>query len=209
MSLLAAALFPKAKREVLSLLFSSPDRDFHIREVARTSSLAVGQTQRELHKLERAGVLVRSERGQLVLYRANPSCPIFKELRGIVTKVLATVPSLTKALSSLADEVELAFVYGSVARGEDTSESDIDLMVIGDVKFSAVVAAIRSAQEDLERPVNPTVYPVREWLEKLNEGHHFLTTVASSEKLYIIGDDDVLEELREQRLDSTPSDVEK
>jgi predicted nucleotidyltransferase len=208
MSLIATALFPKTKRGVLALLFGHPGREFHIREVARSHGLAVPQTRRELQKLESAGLLVRRESGQMILYRANEASPIYDELRRIVMKVLGIGPVLARALAPLAGGIDCAFVYGSVARGEDTSESDIDLMVIGEVTFSQVAAAVRSAQDRLERPVNPTVYPRAEWAEKVGNGHHFIATVSKEEKLYIIGSDDVLEELRGERLDSAPRDVE-
>lgn len=100
---------------------------------------------------------------------------------------------LQDALAPLGNKINVAFVYGSIARLRETPESDIDLMVIGKVDFSSVVATLSEAQKILNREINPTVYSVREFLTKM--GGTFLTTILAGRKLFIIGDENDLREL--------------
>lgn len=107
---------------------------------------------------------------------------------------------LREALNTLEDRITTAFIYGSLAKGMERADSDVDVLVVGDVPFSEVVDALASAQESLGREVNPSVYPVEEFMTKVSEGHHFLTSLAGESKIFLIGDEDVFEGLVEKRL---------
>jgi predicted nucleotidyltransferase len=100
---------------------------------------------------------------------------------------------LVAALAPLQNKINLAFVYGSVARSRETESSDVDLMVVGHVDFGDVVENLAGAQKILNREINPTVYSVKEFRKKVRE--NFLKTVLSDKKLFIIGDEDDLREL--------------
>ena len=186
---LASSLFPKSRRAVLGLLLSHPDRAFYLRQIVGITGLGVGHIQRELRRLAEAGIIRRFEQGRHVYFQADETCPIHDELRGIVIKTMGVAEALGSALMPLRDGIRVAFIYGSVARGEESSASDLDLMVVGDVTFAEVVDAISPVEQRIRRPVSPTVYPSQEFAAKLGDGHHFLTKVAEGDKLMLIGDD--------------------
>lgn len=192
---MAVALFPQTRRALLGLLYGLPDRAFYLREIAAKVGSGMGQVQRELGRLTRAGILRRFEQGRHVFYQADRRCPAFEELRGLIVKTVAGADHLRHALKELKDRIGVAFVFGSVARGEDRAESDLDLLVAGDVSLQEVVTAIAPVQRALQREINPIVYPPDELRSKLEGGHHFLTTVLAGEKIFLIGSQDELGEL--------------
>ena len=195
---LASTLFPKSRRAVLGLLLSHTDQAFYLREIAEITGLGLGHLQRELDRLEKSGIIHRFKRGRHVFFQANPACPIFDELRGIVIKTMGVAESLRQVLLPLRERICLAFIFGSVARRQENSASDVDLMVVGDVSLAEVVDVIRGIEQDVGRPVNPTVYPREEIAAKLAAGHHFVTRVVEGEKLMLIGDEDDLKALSGQ-----------
>lgn len=196
----SAALFGKTKRAILALLFGHTDEAYYVREISRVAEVGLGAAQRELKRLSDAGIVRRTVRGHQVYYQANPDCPVFPELRGLVMKTAGGPDVLQAALAPLADRIRVACIYGSLATGAVQRGSDVDLLVVGDVAFGEIVAALGAAQEKLGREVNPTVYPLAEFQQKLAEGHHFLTRVVRGPKVFVIGDAHELARLAEQRL---------
>jgi predicted nucleotidyltransferase len=160
----------------------------------------MGAVQRELMKLTAAGIIRRESRGNQVYYQANPNCPVYSELKGLVLKTLGAGDVLRAGLAPLAERIELAFVFGSVAGGREGRESDVDLLVVGKVTFAEVVAAVGSAQKTLGREINPAVYPVKEFGAKAGAGHYFLKRVLQGPRLWIIGGEGELARLAPQRL---------
>jgi len=199
---LTTALFPKSRRVVLGLLFSHPDEAFYLREIARKTGLGTGHLQRELNRLNSAGIIRRFKRGRHVYFEANRDCPIYGDLRGIVRRTLGTPLLMREALSPLSARIRFAFIFGSVARGDENADSDIDLLILGDVSLAEIVPVIRGPEQTLGRPVNPIIYPVAEFTSRLAEGHHFVSKVAQSDKLMLIGTEDEFRALSEQSLDS-------
>ena len=124
---------------------------------------------------------------------------MFAELKSLLMKTAGLTDVLRTALAPLADHIDVAFVHGSIARGNERQGSDVDMMVVGDALFADVVAAIGPAQEQLQREVNPTVYPPAEFQMKLAAGHHFLKRVMAGNKVFLIGDERGLERLAEER----------
>ena len=192
---MANALFPRTRQAVLGLLFGHPDRSFYLREIAASVGGGLGQVQRELKQLSDAGIIRRFSQGQHVYFQADSGCPVFEELRGLVTKTVGAAGALSTALELLADKIAVAFVHGSVARGQQQVRSDIDLFIVGDVSFREVTMALRDAETDLRREINPTVYPPAELQNKLAAGNHFLRTVMKAEKIFVIGGEDELGKL--------------
>lgn len=188
------ALLPKTRRAILGLLFRNPTEAFYEREIMRAIDGGRGAVQRELANLTRFGLVRRDVRGDRVYYGANEECPIFPELRGLILKTVGLVDVLRAALEGVHG-VRLAFVYGSFARGEAGPESDVDLIVVGDVTFAHISRALRTAHDRLGRVMNPTVYSVGEFREKLADRHPFLRRVLSGGKLFVVGDAHVLAEL--------------
>lgn len=202
----ATLLFGLTRRRLLAWLLGHPDSSFYLRQLARQAGTAVGATKRELELLTAAGIVTRTVDGRQVYFQANRACPIFPELQSLFAKTAGLTDVIRTALEPLADHVYVAFIFGSAARGELRTGSDIDLMVVGTATFEQVVEAIADAQVRLGREINPTVYPTAEFTDKLSAGHHFLTRVLDEARLYVIGGDDELGRLGAQRLGDQPLD---
>jgi len=155
---------------------------------------------RELARLEKMGVLTSSSEGRQKYYQANPRCPLFPELKALVVKTAGVGGVLRSALEASGERIVVAFIFGSFARGGQGRDSDIDLMVVGDVAFGEVVSALAGAQAALGREINPTVYGADELRAKLKADHHFLKTIMGEKKVFLIGDEHELARLAEERL---------
>jgi uncharacterized protein len=199
-STLGTALFGKIRRAVLSLLYARADEEFYIRYILRTVGAGHGSVQRELKRLAEAGILRRTARGRQVYYQANPDSPIFPELKSLIVKTAGIGDILLNALAPLAERIKIAFIFGSIAKGEETRRSDIDLLIIGDVSFMDVVTSLQAAQKTTGREINPTVYPFKEFESKIETNQHFLATILDEPKLFLIGDENELSRLAKRRL---------
>jgi predicted nucleotidyltransferase len=188
-------LFPDVRKKVLGLLLSSPDERWYLRDIERRLGLAIGTIRRELTGLTNAGIVVKSKDGNRTYYQANIDCPFFPELSGLLRKTAGVVDVLCEAMRALSKKIKAAFIYGSFATDSAKTSSDVDLMVIGSCRFSEVVNAIGQAQDKLGREVNPSVYPVDEFREKVKAEHHFLRTVLREPKIFVIGGEDELARL--------------
>jgi predicted nucleotidyltransferase len=184
---LASLLFGAYRLGVLALLLLRPEESVHLREIARLTGKVPGTLLREVNALAAAGVLVRKRVGNQVHFQANPDCPIFEDLRNILKKTVGVADVLRDALAPLAGTIRTAFVYGSIARGDERAGSDIDVMIVGEVKFAEVVTALVPAQALLRREVNPNVYPALEFRKKAAAGDPFLKRVLADRKIFIIG----------------------
>lgn len=185
-------LFGRTRQALLGVLYSRTDEE-HLQEgLIQSAGLGRGTVQRELEYLARAGVVRRLVRGRQVYFQANPESPIFAELRGIVVKTTGVADVLRGALARLSERISVAFIYGSVAKGAERRDSDVDVMVIGDASFAQVAEALGQAQKTLGREVNPSVYAAADFRAKLKAKHHFLRTVLSARKIFLVGDEDEL-----------------
>lgn len=195
------ALYGRTRQAVLRLFFGRPDRRFLQKEVIQHIGLGSGTVQRELKRLWKAEILIRSVEGRQTYFQANRQSPIFEELRGLVRKTFGLTHVIQEALAPIAKRIDLAFIFGSVATGTEKSSSDVDLMVVSDaVSLSDLVPAIRRAEDELGREVNPSSYSVEEFRRKLAEGQNFLATVVRGPKIFVIGDEDELRRLAEKWL---------
>jgi predicted nucleotidyltransferase len=190
---LADALFSKTKQRVLGLLFSDPGRSFYVSEIVSRARGGTGTVLRELARLEKSGLVSVKHVGNQRHYQANPSSPLFDELRSIVEKTVGVVGPLAIALRPLAPRIVAAFVYGSVARRSDTSRSDIDLMILSDqLTYGDVYPVLEAVGSTLGRPVNPTVYTTSEFRKRRAARNAFLTKVLGLPKLWIVGSENEL-----------------
>ena len=208
---LAFTLFGQTRQQVLALFFSRPDDTYYLREVARRTGGALGAVQRELSVLVVAGILTRTPKGQQVDYQANRQCPVFEELRSIVTKTTGLVAPLRGALLALADRIEVAFVFGSMASTGGNRDSDVDLFVIGRTTLSDVVDALAEIESLVGREVNAVVQSRAEFVRRVTANDHFASRVMRESKLFVIGGDDVLGGLAAERVargthDESPGD---
>jgi predicted nucleotidyltransferase len=185
---LASLLFGTYRRDALALLLLHPQDALHVREIGRITGKPPGTILRELNRLADAGVIIRRPVGNQVQFQANAACPIYEDLRNILKKTAAIADVLREAMEPLADRINAAFVYGSVARGDERSGSDLDVMILGEAKFAEVVHALAAAQETLRREINPNLYPIREFRAKVAAGDPFLKRVLADKKIFLIGD---------------------
>lgn len=190
---LIALLLPEYRRRVLGLLLLHPDTQLHGREIARRTGLPAGTITRELGKLTSVGLLQREKRGNQQLYRANKSCPVFAELASILRKTSGVADVLATALAPVADKIDVAFIYGSVARGKETAGSDIDLMLVGQLGFDEAVQLLWPLQAELGREINPQVLGRQEFAARAQEA--FMRDVLSKPKIFVMGSDDELAKL--------------
>ena len=191
---LPSLLFPEYRRRVLGLLLLRPDEALHGREIARRTGLPAGTITRELGKLAQAGLLKREKRGNQQIYSADTSAPIFSELASILRKTSGLADVLAQALTPAANQLQVAFVFGSVAQRRETGGSDIDVMLIGDLGFRQAVELLHPTQSVLGRDVNPKVFTADEFIAKVPT-EPFLADVLAKPKLFLIGNAHVLEEL--------------
>ncbi|MCY1529626.1 hypothetical protein D9M68_647830 [compost metagenome] len=183
-------LFGLQRQRVLSWLLLHPEQALHVRELARLTGTHPGSLHRELARLAEVGLLLRSQQGNQVLYQANRQCPVFEELAGLFRKTSGVVDVLRAALTPLATLIDFAFVFGSMARGEEHAHSDVDVMVIGSAGFVDLVRALNPCQEQLGREVNPVLYGTEEFRRKLAEGDPFIRELINRPRLFIQGVED-------------------
>lgn len=190
----ADALFSGLQQRLLAVLFGQPDRSFYGNELLRLTGTGRGALQRELEKLVSADLVTVTPVGNQKHYQANAAAPIFAELRGIVMKTLGLADVLRTALNAVADRIELAFVFGSVAKGTDTATSDIDLMVVTEtLTYADLFEGLAAAEQVLGRKVNPTLYTSAALAEKVRTENNFVLRVLSQPKIFLIkGAEDAL-----------------
>jgi predicted nucleotidyltransferase len=190
---LADALFSATQQRVLARFFGHPERSYYANELISATGGGSGAIQREIAKLERSGLIVAERRGSQKHYKANTDSPLFQELRGIVLKTIGLAGPLREALEPHTDKIKAAFVYGSVAKREDTASSDIDLMIVSDeLDFATLVKSLISLEEKLEREVNPNVFTSDEFSRRRGEPDGFISRVLDQPKLWIVGSEDDL-----------------
>ncbi len=180
-------LFGVQRQRALGWLLLHPDDAVHVRELARLTGTSAGSLHRELARLAEAGLLTRSDRGNQVLYQANRACPVFAELAGLFRKTGGLADVLRAALLGLADRIRFALVFGSVARGAETSLSDVDVLVVGEADFAEVVMALHPCQEVLGREVNPVVYSEAEWRARVDRDDPFVRDILHNPVMVLLG----------------------
>lgn len=188
---IGAALFTKSQQKVLGLLYARPDKSFYTNEIMRWASMGRGTISRELDKLVSAGLLTVKRTGNQNHYQANSHNPIYSELVAIVKKTFGIADQIHHALQLFDEKIELAFIYGSIAKDTDTASSDIDLMLIGQsLNYGDIMDVLLPLEEVLQRTVNPTIYNKADFVTKLNEGYSFVTRVMEQPKIMIKGEID-------------------
>ena len=191
-------LFPLQYRgKALALLLLQPQRRLHVREIARLTGTVAGTMNKELDRLQQAGLLERHRVGNQLQFCANPNHPVFPELSALLRKTIGLADVLTLALAPLSEHIAVAFVFGSIAKSSDAAHSDVDVLIIGDVGFSDVVRLLHEAQTTLHRDINPKVYSVQEWAIKRKARTSFVMDVISGPKLFLIASQHELDRLSE------------
>jgi predicted nucleotidyltransferase len=185
---LADALFTSTQQKVLGLLFGQPDRSFFVTQVMDIARSGRGAVQRELQRLESAGLVSVQMHGNQKHYQANADSPLFDEIASIVRKTVGLEEPLNAAVESLPGSIRLALIYGSVAKRADTSASDIDLLIVADdLTLEEVYTALAPVEESLCRKVNPTLYTSEEFNRRRVGGNAFLKRVLDGPVIILSG----------------------
>ena len=184
----ADALFAKVQQRVLGVLFGNPRRSFYANEVIGLARSGTGAVQRELERLEASQLVTVKRVGKQKHYQANAASPVFEELRALVLKTTGLADGLRAALTPVSRSIRAAFVYGSIAKGEDTASSDIDLMIVSDrLTYADLFRVLEEAFERLGRKVAPTIYSSKELARRRKQENAFVTRVLAQPKLWLIG----------------------
>ena len=190
-SALADALFTSTQQRVLALLFGQPGRSFFVTELVALADSGSGAVQRELARLADSGLVTVTKVGNQKHYQANTDSPLFEELHSIIEKTVGLQEPVRAALQPMTDEISLALIYGSIAKGSDTASSDIDLLLVSDtLTLEAVYTALAPVEKLLDRPVNPTLYTTREFEQRRQSGNSFLKRVFAGPVIVLIGAED-------------------
>jgi len=200
MSTLSLLLSSGVRAELFRLLFGLNSKELHVRELERQSGFAVSTVRQELKNLEKLGLVQTRVSGNRTYYQANRSHPLFPAIRSLVLKTNGLTDVLHEALGE--ESVRMAFVFGSVADGSETAESDIDLMVIGPISMRALAGRLSGVPQQVGRELNPSVMTESEFVKRRQAGDHFVSTVLSAPQLFVIGDADELAAMGKERLGS-------
>jgi predicted nucleotidyltransferase len=185
----ADALFTKSQQRVLALIFGNPGRTFYANELIALAGSGSGAVQRELAKLERAGLVIVTRMGNQKHYHANTDAPVFAPLREVILKTSGLAGVLRASLASIGGRIRAAFIYGSVPTQKDTATSDIDLLIVSDdLSYADLFTAVEDASRRLGRRVNPAIYSGAELAKRVRDQNSFLTRVLKNPKIWLIGD---------------------
>jgi len=195
---IAHSLFSASQCQLLSWLFGHPDRSFHLRELSRLSGLGSASLQRELRKLLAAGLLREEQVGNQRRFTANPDSPVFEEMVSLVRKTLGVAPMVADALAPLAAQIQTAYIYGSIAKGTEHANSDVDVMIVSEgLALTDVLDCLVPLEPRLRRTLNPTVYTPDEYARRRAEPDSFINRVLAQPTLPLLGDQDEYQGPRE------------
>jgi len=190
MNLLAQILSSQVRAEIFRLLFSGDKISIHLRDLQRQSGLSIGTIQKEISHLKELDLVTSERDGNRLYYTANTDHPLYKEICGLVEKTSGITERLKEILNPIKG-IECAFIFGSYAKGEEKSHSDIDLIIIGDVGLRMLSTAFKNLTEQTQREINPHVYSAKSWKEKVQRKDHFIKSVLRDKKVFLIGDENV------------------
>jgi DNA-binding transcriptional ArsR family regulator len=191
MNALAEILSSRVKAEIFRLLFGVDQRELHVREIQRQSGLSVGTVQQELRRLNRLGLIASRRDGNRMYFRANAEHPLATDIHNLVLKTTGLVEVLCNALAH--DDIRVAFVFGSVANSTEKAHSDVDLMVIGSIGLRQLTKLLSGVSGQVGRELNPHIMTIAEFKKRRKARDHFLTTVLSAPRLFVIGNEHELE----------------
>jgi predicted nucleotidyltransferase len=192
MNILAEILSSKIRAEIFRLLFGTSAEELHMREIERRSGYAIGTIQTELKKLLRLDLVKKRKDGNRLYFRANKENSLYPDIRSLVLKTIGLMNILKDALREDSN-INIAFVFGSIARHEETVGSDVDLMVIGKLGLRKLTGMLSGVPEQIGREINPHVLSVNEFIKRKTKREHFIAQVLEAPKIFIIGNVNDLE----------------
>lgn len=193
------ALFPKIRQKLLAATYLQPEKWWFMSELAAFIETTPSSLQRELNTLVESGIMRSRRDGNRLYFQAETDSPIFAPLRELLGQTLGVTENIKEALLSFKDKINFAFIYGSVARKEETTQSDVDLMIIGSSGLAEISPILSDLERKFNREINATCYSLSEFRKKVGSGNHFLTEVLEREKIFLIGDENELAEFISER----------
>jgi predicted nucleotidyltransferase len=181
----------KVRVEILSVFLMNPERELYVREVERLTGEDYKNVSMELRNLNKIGLLSSRNKGNLKYFSLNKEFLIYEELKSIFMKTKGAVSILRQVVSTKRD-IDYAFIYGSLATGEERTESDIDVMIIGGVTLEEVLTSIRGPEEKLSREINVSLYDLQEIRKRVKDRDPFIMEVLGGVKIMLVGDEDEL-----------------
>ncbi len=195
MNLLAQLICSRARAEILRVLFGLRSGEVHLREIQRQTGFAIGTVRQDLEKLVKVGLVTRRKDGNRVYYAANEVHPLVNDIRGLVLKTAGLADVLAESLGD--ERIRCALVFGSVAAGTAGAESDVDLLVIGDIGLRKLSELLTGVSDRLGREINPHVLTPAELAKRVRAKEHFVTSLMRSEKIFVKGSQHELDAMAE------------
>lgn len=193
MSLLSDILSSRVRAEYFRLFFGINPNELHLREIERKSGFAIGTVRQEAKKLEKLELIIKRVDGNRTYYQANRSHPLFPALHDLVLQTSGLVDVFKENL--IDERIQFAFIFGSIAKGTENAESDIDLFVVGNIGLRDLIKKIKNPAVLLKRQINPHVMTLTEFQKRIKEKEHFVYSVINTPKLMIIGNENDLTKL--------------
>ena len=193
MNLLSEILSSRVRADILQLLFTEEHLEFHVRAIERKSSVTYNSIRQELKKLSALDLIISRRDGNRLYYSANNTHPLYPVLLELVAKTVGFRTILKQVL--IHPQIQLAVIFGSLARGEEVAESDLDLMIIGEIGLRELSALLSGQEEQTGREINPHIYSKKEFRERRATADHLISKILTGEKIFIIGTEDELREL--------------
>jgi predicted nucleotidyltransferase len=181
----------KTRRAILELFFNHPESEYYLRQIENITGYSVGNIRREMLRLEKGGLFVSRILGNLKLYKLKTNNPIYNEIKNIIRKTIG----IEGSLRGIVDEyrkIRFAFIYGSFAKDEQSPESDIDVIIIGEARPKEIKAVLYKYQSEIKREINSIVYSENEFLRKIKEKNHFICSIIKEPKIFLKGSEDEL-----------------
>lgn len=187
------ALFPAVRQQVLAVMLFDPEKWWYLSELAAQLGTSPSSLQRELAALTHSGLLEHHQDGRRTYYRSNAASPVFSALHELFAKTVGIIPALQVEFLEFKDKVKWAFIYGSIAREEEQTHSDVDLMVIGSISTADLIPTLKRLEQSFQREINVTRYSEKEFKQKIRNKNHFLSSVLKEKVIMIMGTQDELE----------------
>ena len=188
----------RTKRAILELFFNAPEKEYYLRQIESITGFSVGNIRREMISLERSGLFSCRNLGKMKLYRLNTSHPIYNEIKAIIQKTIGIEGVLRKIVVE-HKRIKFAFIYGSFAKGKENAASDIDVIIIGNIRPKIIKEDFYKYQVRIGREINSSVYSEEEFLKKIKNKNHFIKTLLKEPKIFLKGAEDEFREFIQVR----------
>ncbi|MBA4320009.1 MAG: hypothetical protein C0412_16535 [Flavobacterium sp.] len=166
----------KGGGEIIKLFFKNPEKEYYFREIAKNLNKEPSHYQKYLDNLVEDKILLDERRGNMRFFRLNKEHPLYEEIKSIISKTTGLENELKELVDKL-NNVECAFIFGSIAKGAENINSDVDLMLIGDVNQDILTTAISSIEGKIAREINYHIYSSQEIVKKIKEKDNFISNV--------------------------------